>query len=159
MSAQETNQSAGSLADSTSEVAIDKTLAEYERAQEIALHTDVVIHEVAAIVWGANTLLLGFILEVRCAPENQWLVIVAAVVGIFMSLYVPLVQYLTKKGQQVAYAICRDIERDSGLTHQLHTRIHEIYPKKRGQAAVWVLTGIFIGAWCWNIHHAWACLH
>ena len=139
--------------------ALDVLLHQYDHALHVAQFADTSSWEVASIIWGANTLILGFILEVRCAPENQWLVMVAAVVGIFMSLYVPFVQYLTKKGQSVAYAICRDIERESALTHRLHTRINEIYPKKRGQAAIWVLTGIFIGAWCWNIHHAWACLH
>lgn len=90
----------------------ERVLSEYTQALEVAMHTDVVIHEVAAIVWGANTLLFGFILEVPCKPENQWLVLVASVLGIFMSAYVPWVQWLTKKGQTIAYEVCREIERN-----------------------------------------------
>jgi len=134
-------------------------LSEYAQAQEVALHTDTVIHEVAAIVWGANTLLLGFILEVPCKPENQWLVVVASVLGIFMSAYVPWVQWLTKRGQTIAFEVCREIEEGSGFVHKLHSRIHAAYPKKRGQAAIWFLTICFVVGWCWVIHHAWVCLH
>jgi hypothetical protein len=137
----------------------ESILAEYAQAQELALHADIIIHEVASIVWGANTLLLGFILEVPCKPENQWLVVVASVLGIFMSAYVPWIQWLTKKGQTVAYNVCREIEAELALTHQLHTRIKKIYPKKRGQAAIWFLTLLFVGGWTWVIHHAWACIH
>jgi hypothetical protein len=137
----------------------ERILAEYAQAQEAAIHTDVVIHEVAAIVWGANTLLFGFILEVPCKPGNQWLVLVASVLGIFMSAYVPWVQWLTKKGQTIAYSVCREIEKELPLTHQLHTRIHDAYPKKRGQAAVLFLTLCFVAGWIWVVHHAWACLH
>ena len=132
----------------TSDDRVEKMLAEYERAQEVGQHTDTVIHEISAIVWGANTLLLGFILEVDCKSDNQKLVIVAAVAGIFMSIYVPLVMRLMKMSQQIAYAICREIEKDLSLTHQLNTKIHEKYPKsKLGQKAVWGLTYLFIGAW------------
>jgi hypothetical protein len=54
----------------------DKALHEYDQALEIGRYSDNIIHEVAAIVWGANTLLLGFILEVPCESTNQSLVIV-----------------------------------------------------------------------------------
>jgi hypothetical protein len=57
------------------------TIAEYDQALDIAEHTDVVIHEVAAIIWGANTLLLGFILEVDCGSSNQRLVVLTATLG------------------------------------------------------------------------------
>src|SRR5437899_2257806 len=109
---------------------IEITLAEYDQALEIAQHTDVVIHEVAAIIWGANTLLLGFILEVDCGSSNQRLVVLTAALGIMSLLYVPWVQFLTKKSQKVAFEVCREIERESQFKHRLHTRIHERYLKK-----------------------------
>jgi len=33
---------------------VEKMLAEYERAQEIGIHTDTVIYEVTAIIWGGK---------------------------------------------------------------------------------------------------------
>jgi hypothetical protein len=140
--------------------ALDKALAEYERAQEIGHHTDIVLYEITAIVWGANTLLLGFILEVGCDSHNQWLVLVAAVLAFLLTGYVPLIEYMTKKGQRIAYEICRQIENDLPLAHRLNNRIHDAYPKWRpGQTAVWVLTLFFLVAWFIVGWHAWSCAH
>jgi hypothetical protein len=138
---------------------VEKSLTEYEMAQEVGLHADTVIHEVTAIVWGANTLLLGFILEVPCESNNQKLVIAASIVGIIMSVYVPWVHHLTKMGQRVAYEVCRKIESSLSLPHQLNTSIHEKYARwKPWLVAVWVLTVSFVVAWFYVIHQAWGCL-
>jgi len=144
----------------TENVKVEKMLAEYERAQDAAHHTDTVIHEITAIVWGANTLLLGFILEVNCDSGNQKLVLAATVLGFLMSAYVPWIVYWTKKGQRIAYAICRAIEDELPLAHRLNNQIHHEYAKwKPGQVAVWVLTIFFFAAWVYVGMHAWSCLH
>src|SRR6266404_8383931 len=88
--------------------ATQKMLAEYEQAQSIGQHSDAVFHEVTAIVWGANTLLLGFILEVPCESDNQKLVVLSAIVGMAMSVYVPWIYKLAKKGQRAAFQVCRE---------------------------------------------------
>jgi hypothetical protein len=134
------------------------TIAEYDQALDIAQHTDVVIHEVAAIIWGANTLLLGFILEVDCGSSNQRLVVLTAALGIITLLYVPWVQFLTKKSQRVAFEICREIEREGQFKHRLHTRIRERYLKKGGQRAILFLSVLFVIAWVIVIHNASRCL-
>jgi len=138
---------------------IDQMLAEYERAQTIGQHLDILIHEITAIVWGANTLLLGFILEVHCKSSNQKLVLAAAVVGIFMSAYVPWNMCCMKIAQKVAYTVCREIESELPLTHKVNIRIHDKYPQWRpGQVAVWVLTFLFVLTWIFVAFHAWDCL-
>lgn len=138
---------------------IDKLLAEYERAQEIGLHTDNIIHEVVAIVWGAETLLLGFSLDVSCDSSNQRLVIATAIVGIFMSAYVIVIHILTKKNQVTAFDICRGIESSLQLPHRLHTNIKKKYPHwKPGFWSICILTVIFCGAWIYVIHRALVCL-
>lgn len=140
-------------------IEIEKALCEYDQALEIGHHTDTIIHEVTAIVWGANTLLLGFILEVPCHSKNQSLVIVSSVVGIFMSVYVPWVHHWTKKSQGIAYGVCRQIESELALTHRLHTAINQIYPNWRpGLKAVWLLTVVFVLAWVGVIGRAFVCL-
>jgi hypothetical protein len=136
-----------------------KLLAEYERAQEIGLHSDAILYEVTAIIWGANTLLLGFILEVPCDSDNQKLIIAVAVLGIFMTLYVPYINWLIKKGQDLAYQICRDIEPKLVLPNRLHNRIHDGYPRwKPGRVALGVLTLSFIGVWIYVLVHALRCI-
>jgi hypothetical protein len=139
---------------------VEKMLAEYERAQESGLHIDTIIHEITAIVWGANTLLLGFTLEVKCKSDNQKLVLLAAFIGILMSIYVQFNVWLGKKAQKVAYSICREIEDELPLTHRLASRIKENYPQwKPGQVAFVVLTIVFCVGWFCVFLHALACLY
>jgi hypothetical protein len=135
-----------------------KLLAEYEQAQSIAQHGDAVFHEVAAIAWGANTLLLGFILEVDCNSANQRLVVVSALIGLVISAYVPVVMNLIKIGQPIAYSVCREIEDDLQLPHRLNNRINDKYPPGRGQKAVWIISGVFALAWVAVIANALHCL-
>jgi hypothetical protein len=145
--------------DELNETEIQIRLAEYERSQEVGHHTDTIIHEVTAIVWGANTLLLGFILEVPCEPNRQVPVIVASLIGIAMSAYVPWVHSLTKRIQRIAYRICRTIEDEVPLPHRLNNEIHADYPSwKPGLAAVWFLTILFVGAWLAILIRSGVCL-
>ena len=120
----------------------------YERAQDSAHHSDSVIFEVAAIVWGANTLLLGFILEVPGTPHRQGLVALAAFIGIVLSAYVPWVLWLSKKGHRMALEFIRDVEERLPPELQLHTQIHARYPAKRGTYAIWMVTVAFFLVWC-----------
>ncbi len=121
----------------------------YERAQESAFHADAITYEVAAIVWSANVLLLGFILEVPLTPAGQKPVFAAALVSLFFSAYVPYVMSLTKIGQALAREICREIEEKEQLPDWLrfHTRVHKIYPQRRGQFAVYTITAVFFVLW------------
>ena len=121
----------------------------YERAQESAFHADVIAYEVAAIVWSANVLLLGFVLEVPLAAARQKPVFAAALVSLFFTAYVPYVMKLTKIGQGLAREICRDIEEKEELPEWLrfHSRVHKIYPPRRGQFAVYTITAVFFVLW------------
>jgi hypothetical protein len=121
----------------------------YERAQENAVHADVITYEVAAIVWSANVLLLGFILEVPLTPARQKPVLAAAMVSLFFTAYVPYVMRLTKIGQRLARKMCKEIEEKEQLPEwlQFHTRVHEIYPPRRGEFAVYTITVVFVLLW------------
>ena len=135
-----------------------KGLHEYDQAQETGRHTDNIIHEVAAIVWGANTLLLGFILEVPC-NSNQGLVIVAALVGIFMSRYVLQIHWLAKINQKKAHELARKIEQEQSFPYKLNNQIYENYPKEGpGFILIKSLTRVFYAAWALVILHALRCL-
>lgn len=138
---------------------LEKLLAEYERAQDVAQHADSITYEVASIVWGANTLLLGFILEVPCDADRQPIVILAAIIGILITCFVPIVVHLVKIGQLIAFDICREIEGIADLTRRLHTRIHAKYPRGSGRAAIGVITAFFLIAWAVVICHSYHCMH
>lgn len=150
----------GPTVESMNNPEIEKALREYDHALEIAHHNDSIMHEVTAIVWGANTLLLGFILEVGCDSKNQILVIVASIVGIVMTLYVPRIHNLKKINLNIAYRICRQIENDLSLQHQINNTIVKEYPKgQRGFKAIKALTVIFVVAWVLVILYASACVY
>ena len=147
------------MAEENKKINEENLRCEYDQALEIAHHSDGIINEVAAVVWGANTLLLGFILEVPCESDNQKLVVVASFVGLLMSLYVPFVHILAKRGQKIAYHTCREIEKELPFKYKLHTAIHGVYPKRKpGWIAILVLSVVFVCAWGYVVCHARACL-
>jgi hypothetical protein len=129
-------------------------LAEYGHAQDAAHHADVLIYEVAAIIWSGNTLLLGFILEARPEFGIQFVVAVLSILGILTSLFVTRTQSLSKIGQKIAFEICQEIEKNPAFTHKLDTKIDAVYP--RGAARAWIraITAAFIVVWLIVFAHA-----
>jgi hypothetical protein len=69
--------------------------------------------------------------------------------SLFFTGYVPYVMRLTKIGQRLARELCREIEREEQLPEWLrfHTRVHEIYPPRHGEFAVYTVTGVFVLLW------------
>jgi hypothetical protein len=103
----------------------------YERSEENAYHDDILMWEVTSITWGANTLLLGFILEALDKPEARPLIMVVSVVGIILTIFVARFFYLGKIGQRIAYGICQDIEKDFSEELSLHSKIHKGYNRAK----------------------------
>jgi len=130
----------------------------YERAQEVAHHSDVILYEVAAIVWSAEALLLGFVLEVPPTRFQQCLVMAASIVAIFLAAYVPYVMRLVKIGQREAFELCREIEEPLPEPLRLHKRITAKYPRRYGQVATWFLTTVFVIVWLIVLHRAINCV-
>lgn len=124
-----------------------RVLAEYERAQDAAYHSDAIIYEVAAIIWSGNALLLGFILEAPSHLGIQLVVAALSILGILTSVFVVRTQSLSKIGQRIAYEICRRIETDTPLTYKLHCRIDAVYPKRAAQHWICGITAAFIAVW------------
>ena len=131
----------------------------YERSEENAYHDDILMWEVASIVWGANTLLLGFILEAIDNSNARPLIIVLSIIGIFLTVFVFHFFLLGKIGQRVAYNLCHEIERDFPEELRLHSRIRAKYeegvkqfrlfghPIGRAQRWVVALTVVFVFGW------------
>jgi len=131
-----------------------KLLAEYERAQETAHHCDVIIYEVAAIIWSGNTLLLGFILEAPYRLGIQIIVAVLSILGMMTSAFVTRTLRLSKIIQHVAYQVCQKIENDIPLANKLHSQVNAIYPPRVAQRWVWAITIAFLIVWLVVFTHA-----
>jgi hypothetical protein len=122
-------------------------LNEYERAQEVAQHSDAVFWEITSIIWGANTLMLGFVLEAIGNASAEWLIVATATLGVVLSMLVVATYYSSKVGQRIAFKVCRSIEARLPTNLKLHTQIDQAYPKQFIQRMVWLVTIIFLLAW------------
>jgi hypothetical protein len=129
-------------------------VAEYERAQEVAHHADFLIYEVAAIIWGGNTLLLGFILEAQPTVGNEVLMMGLAILGIVMSIFVTSLHRLAKKGQKIAFRNCQEIEENPAFKYKLHSKIKLEYPEGRARSWIWTITAAFVIVWIFVLIHA-----
>jgi hypothetical protein len=118
----------------------------YERAQEAAYHTDTVMWEITAIIWGANTVLLGFMIEAiinRRAP----LIILLSIVGMALTGFVARVCCVAKTAKEIGYGICKRIEVKFPPDLRLLTRIDERYPKGMARGWVYGVSILFGVAW------------
>ena len=144
----------------------------YERSQETFHHDDTFMWEVASIIWGANTLLLGFTLEAIHDPLARPLIIATSVIAIALTFFVNHFFSLAKVGQHIAHEMCRAIEAKFFPAElALHTKIHEKYenPCSRvwfcfyAKSRTWVhwITWLFVAVWlfvlCWAVRLQFCC--
>jgi Ca2+/Na+ antiporter len=122
-------------------------LAEYDHAREVAHHNDIIIYQVAAIVWAANAVLLGTDSRIRPTLDSHLAAIAVSTLGIVLSMFVIVVFRLLKRPQHIAFKVCQQIENEIPHSHRLHQRIDRKYPK--GAAGVWfcVITILFVSIW------------
>jgi hypothetical protein len=128
---------------------IEEYLSIYERAQEAAFHTDAVLWEIAAITWGANTVLLGFVLEAIEKGHAIPFTVLVSIVGMVLTAFVYRVCDVARVSKKIGYGICQDIEKHPWFPAEvkLHTKIHEWYPAGMGRKWISVISVLFGVAW------------
>lgn len=130
---------------------VEKLLAAYHVAHENAHHHDVIIWEAAAIIWSANALLMGFVLEAVSSPELRVhvLIAVSSILGVGMTAFLLLSFPRMKRNQQISWEVCQNIEKKLGLEFKVHTEIHKDYTKTkiRMRPLYYILSLLFIIAW------------
>lgn len=126
-------------------------LSIYDHSREVAYHTDEVMWEIASIIWGANTLLLGFILEAVDNPRAQPLVILVSIIGIILTLFVARVCAVARTVKYISFDICRRIEQKVELEFptelSVHGKIDEHYPKGMARRWIYGVTVVFCAVW------------
>jgi hypothetical protein len=127
----------------------ENDLSIYERAQEAAYHTDMVMWEITAIIWGANTLLMGFILEAIDSRRALPLIILFSVVGMVLTAFVARICAVARIAKRIGYGICQRIEKAEQFPAdlRLHTKIHECYPAGMARRWVYGVSILFSAAW------------
>lgn len=142
---------------------LDVLLHQYDHALHIAQFADTASWEVTSIIWGANTLMLGFVLEADPAKVKV-LIQTTAILGVILSGIVLAVFHATKIGKDRAYFVCQEIEErlsrlgtvyNSGsVFHYLHKHNAEAYPKHFMRSLVWTVSIVFLIAWAVVGHSA-----
>lgn len=125
----------------------ERQLKEYELSQQSAEHHDAMLWEVTAIIWGANTLMIAFTFETARDPVTQSRVLVAAILGIALTIFAR-VNYLTSRQvRRRKYAICQAIEEAIPLVHEQHVNEERVYQK--GVQTNWhlAMTVLFVCGW------------
>src|SRR5437667_9284840 len=92
------------------EPSADNLRLEYQCAQDSAQHHDTILWETAAIVWGANTLLLGFVLEAIDTRKARPLILLTAILGILLTYVVMNLMKSSNVLRNQKYERCKRIE-------------------------------------------------
>jgi membrane associated rhomboid family serine protease len=123
-------------------------LKEYEQAQGVAQHSDAVFWQVASILWGANGVLLAFVLSAKLDRNTCWLFTdMVPCFGVLLSIFVLATHYSSKVGQRIAYKVCRNIEARLPTYTKLHVEIDRACPRGLVHKMIWVVSLAFVAAW------------
>jgi hypothetical protein len=102
-------------------------LSVYEAARESAQASDILMWQVASIVWGANVLLLSAASEAIRDRAPLFVLVLTIMLGVCLTIFVPRFFWLSKVGQRLAYEKCREIEASFPEELRLHVELHKTY--------------------------------
>jgi hypothetical protein len=132
-------------------------LAEYEFARETRGQADTAAWEMTAIMWGGQTLLLGFALEAIEFRSAQPLIMLLAALGVGLSGYNHVIMQTRSLVAREMVRVCAELEALVPMVVKPQHRIDLRYPKNRQTiwfyvinfsfAAVWIFAGLRAGAY------------
>lgn len=122
---------------------IQSLLVEYQAAQDSAHHHDNLVWTTTGIIWGAELVLIGFVVQSADDPGLKLPVASVCLLAVFMLIYlwIMTLQFNSVKNQK--YVRCKEIE--SLLSLEQHSRLH--YPKKWGRFFYSLAMILFIVTW------------
>jgi hypothetical protein len=140
---------------------VDRIIAEYEFARESRSQADATAWEMTAIIWGGQTLLLGFVLEAIDSRFAQPLIMLLAVLGVLSSIFNEVVMKARRTVAVEMVKVCSeaedllpgvlkpqhrlDIRYERGIQRRWFITINLAF------VVIWVLTGL--GAVFMFCHH------
>lgn len=122
-------------------------LAEYEFARENRIQGDATAWEVTAIIWGGQTLLLGFVLEAISQPPAKLLIVGAGILGILMSRFNHVIMRTRTEVCREMNKVCMEIEDRVPMLVKTQNRLDNKYPS--GIQSRWfkILNWAFVPLW------------
>jgi hypothetical protein len=122
-------------------------LAAYEFARENRNQSDAAAWEMTAIVWGGQTLLLGFVLEAISNRDAQPLIVLAGVLGALMCGFNHVVMRARNGICKSMVDICIEIEKSLSMPTKPQARLSEHY--RPGTQRRWfrIINWVFLPVW------------
>jgi len=122
-------------------------LAEYEFARENRNQANTAAWEMTAIMWGGQTLLLGFALEAVEYRSAQPLIVVLSLLGIVLSCFNYVVMQTRILVCHQMVDVCYEIEDLLPMVVKPQHRLNPLYPKKKQTRWFYAVNFIFAAAW------------
>lgn len=130
-------------------------LVEYQAAQSSAEHHDTLVWTVTSIIWAANLVLLGFMLNSINKIELKGWLLAFSFLGIFLCVNVWIFACQFRKIKNKKYNRCKFIEKKLKMRQHLSIR-----DSKVKQWTIYsIITGMFIGLWIGVICFVLVCLY
>jgi hypothetical protein len=127
---------------------VESLLGAYEFARETRDHGETVAWEVASIIWGGQTLMLGFVLEaISGKPQALLLVLIVSILGIVMMFFNNKILTARNTVCHLMNSLCSGIEDRLEMEFKPQCEITAKY--KLGQQTKWyrILNSAFGIAW------------
>lgn len=123
-------------------------IAEYEFARDNRNHGDAAAWEMTAIVWGAQTLLLGFVLEAISNSDVQPLIVLVGVLGLVLCRFNYVVVDTRNMVCNLMNEICAEIEKNTAqMLRKPQNRLNERYKPRIQSFWFNVVNWSFVVAW------------
>jgi hypothetical protein len=136
---------------------LDKTqfmIAAYEFARDNRSHADATAWEMTAIEWGAQTLLLGFVLEAISNRDSQVLIMLVGMLGLTMSVFNCVVMAARNRVCEVMIRICLRIEEKPEMVFKPQKRLNRLYRPRIQTWSFRIVNSSFVPVWLWVIFQA-----
>ena len=118
-------------------------LVEYSAAQNSAQHHDSLVWNSIGLIWSAQLVLLGFIIQVINEMLNPMIILFACVLALVLLIYLCISYFSFRKIRNYKYQICKEIEKEFNL-HQHNSLKHKKYI---GTISFFIVTVIFGIVW------------
>jgi len=120
-------------------------LAAYEFARDNRNHGDATLWEMTAIVWGAQTLLLGFILEAMSKRSVQLLIVFIGVLGLVLCRFNYVVVRSRRMVCNLMNKICSEIETNTTkMVYKPQNRLDAEYKRETQSRWFNIVNWVFV---------------
>jgi hypothetical protein len=142
------NESGPKSAHSLQPEEIQLLIAQYEFAHSNRSSADATAWEMTSIVWGGQTLLLGFVLEAIPNREAQFLIILVGVLGLLFCCFNHAVMRSRNTVCNAMIDVCREIEQATPVMNfKPQERLDKIYEKRTQRTWFWMVNYSFAIVW------------